>query len=215
MPNQEQEQEQEQNKDMSGKNPDAPPPETDVGDMHERREKRRGEAADEKCGRWLFGLVKDVNPDAKPPNIGVWGNDIRLMRERDGRTHEQICDLFQWVMADPFWCANVLCPAKLREKWDQLTMQRLRPAKQAAANWWATEQASIDKGAEYGLKPRNGEKLPAFQERVRAAIDGKPAAVAAPPPAVAPAAEPKRSKPEGMAPLRTLVGPVPKAVVPE
>jgi len=98
----------------------------------ERREKRRGTADDEKCARWLFGRVLANNSSAKPPNFGTWADDVRLMRERDGRKHAEICELFQWAQADSFWQSNILSPAKLRQKWDQLTMRRAAPAGKGA-----------------------------------------------------------------------------------
>jgi hypothetical protein len=46
------------------------------------------------------------------------------MRERDNRTHREMCELFQWAMNDSFWRSNILSPAKLRAKWDQLSIKR-------------------------------------------------------------------------------------------
>ncbi|WP_046099015.1 helix-turn-helix domain-containing protein, partial [Avibacterium paragallinarum] len=68
------------------------------------------------AGQWIFGLVKKLNPSVKAPSFDSWANEIRLMRERDGRTHREICELFQWANQDSFWKANILSPAKLREK---------------------------------------------------------------------------------------------------
>ncbi|MFZ7198509.1 replication protein [Avibacterium avium] len=76
------------------------------------------------AGQWIFGLVKKLNPSVKAPSFDSWANEIRLMRERDGRTHREICELFQWANQDSFWKANILSPAKLREKWDQLTVKK-------------------------------------------------------------------------------------------
>jgi hypothetical protein len=98
----------------------------------ERREKRRPSADDETCARYCFGLVKRLNDSAKPPNFVTWGNDVRLMVEKDKRTHREICELFLWANGDTFWQSNILSPAKLREKWDQLTMKRGTPQKGAA-----------------------------------------------------------------------------------
>jgi hypothetical protein len=97
-----------------------------VEESKERREKRRATEADEKCARWCFGLILDNNPTAKAPNFQSWAEDVRLMRERDHRKLPDVCELFRWAQADDFWCGNILSPAKLREKWDQLTIQRQR-----------------------------------------------------------------------------------------
>lgn len=73
---------------------------------------------------WIFDLIKNLSPNVKTPAFESWANEIRLMRERDGRTHKDICELFRWANQDSFWAANILSPSKLREKWDQLEIKR-------------------------------------------------------------------------------------------
>lgn len=82
----------------------------------------------------MFDLVRKVNTTAREPNWDTWANDVRLMREIDGRTHAGICELFLWAKKDSFWCANIQSPSKLREKWDTLTVRSGRggPAPAAA-----------------------------------------------------------------------------------
>ncbi|QWL64866.1 hypothetical protein [Aeromonas jandaei] len=84
-----------------------------------------GTAEDLKTAQWMFARVQRINPTALEPNWPQWANVIRLMRELDQRSHSDICELYDWVSRDPFWCANVLSPQKLRQKWDQLTAKRL------------------------------------------------------------------------------------------
>ena len=79
---------------------------------------------DLKAAHWIFGLIKNLNPSCRTPIFESWANDIRLMRERDGRELREICELFKWANQDAFWRANILSPAKLREKWDQLAIKR-------------------------------------------------------------------------------------------
>lgn len=88
---------------------------------------------DQDAARWLLKAQQKVTPKMKPPNLGKWADHIRLMREVDGRTHREICELFQWAKADVFWSPNCQCPAKLREKWDQLAEKRLRSVPAAPA----------------------------------------------------------------------------------
>ncbi|EKK90965.1 putative replication protein O [Escherichia coli 10.0821] len=38
-------------------------------------------------------MVKTIAPSARKPNFAGWANDIRLMRERDGRNHRDMCVL--------------------------------------------------------------------------------------------------------------------------
>ncbi|HED6239421.1 TPA: replication protein [Enterobacter sichuanensis] len=83
-----------------------------------------GNSEDLRCAEWLFTMVKNISPSAKKPNYAAWANDIRLMRERDDRTHYEIAALFKWACNDKFWKGNVLCPATLRDKWTQLDIKR-------------------------------------------------------------------------------------------
>ncbi|WP_379971551.1 helix-turn-helix domain-containing protein [Edwardsiella ictaluri] len=85
------------------------------------------------CAEWIWGRILRLHEQAaeydgemvrpKAPNWIAWANEVRLMCELDGRTHRQICELFGRVNRDPFWCRNVLSPAKLREKWDELVIR--------------------------------------------------------------------------------------------
>ncbi len=85
-----------------------------------------GTADDLKAARWIFDKALTVNASLSEPNWVEWANAIRLMRLQDKRTHYEICELFKWANEDGFWQGNILCPSKLRKKWDQLTTQRLR-----------------------------------------------------------------------------------------
>lgn len=72
---------------------------------------------------WLWAQILVMQPDRKAPDLGKWADTIRLMRERDGRTQDQIRDLFHRVQADRFWRLNILSPDKLRAKWDDLALK--------------------------------------------------------------------------------------------
>ena len=85
-----------------------------------------GNSEDLRCAEWLFTMVQSISPSAKKPNYAAWANDIRLMRERDDRTHYEIAALFKWACNDKFWKGNVLCPATLRDKWTQLDIKRTK-----------------------------------------------------------------------------------------
>lgn len=99
-----------------------------VGASDEKPRKHHGSEEDQKAARWMFDLVRKVNATAREPKWDAWANDVRLMREIDGRTHHDICELFRWAKGDGFWCANIQSPGKLREKWDVLVERRARPA---------------------------------------------------------------------------------------
>ncbi len=85
--------------------------------------KKWGEEIDHELAEFMHATVTADLTNPKKPNLTAWANDIRLMRTRDGRTVEQIRFLIKWVSKDSFWKTNVLCPSKLREKWDQLELK--------------------------------------------------------------------------------------------
>lgn len=71
----------------------------------------------------FFQLIKTNNPDHKQPNLQKWSDEIRKMIEIDKRTPEQIKYLMTWVQNNEFEMANVLSPAKLRKRFDDLVMK--------------------------------------------------------------------------------------------
>lgn len=87
-----------------------------------------GTCDDLMTAQWMFRRVQLITPTAIEPNWAQWANVIRLMRELDQRSHRDICELYDWVSRDAFWCANVLSPQKLRQKWDQLQAKRGNPS---------------------------------------------------------------------------------------
>lgn len=90
-----------------------------------------GTAADQQCAEWILALLEKVKPFPKKPVLAAWANDVRLMRDLDGRSHREICELCLWASKDAFWHTNILSPAKLRAKWDTLSLQRQRNPGQA------------------------------------------------------------------------------------
>ncbi|MHA1091165.1 replication protein [Enterobacter ludwigii] len=83
-----------------------------------------GSAEDLKTAQWISTRVKLINPACKAPDITSWSNTVRLMRQIDNRSHQEICALYDWASKHHFWQANVLSPESLRKQWDKLTMQR-------------------------------------------------------------------------------------------
>ncbi|MED1565767.1 hypothetical protein [Bacillus paramycoides] len=81
------------------------------------------ETCDTNAAKYLFEKIKENNLKQKQPNFDSWANEFRLMREKDNRELQEIKDVIDWCQADPFWQGNILSPKKLREKFDQLTIQ--------------------------------------------------------------------------------------------
>ncbi|HDR3896520.1 phage replisome organizer N-terminal domain-containing protein [Bacillus cereus group sp. MYBK234-1] len=89
----------------------------------EKPSRHKFETCDTNGAKYLFERIKGNNPKQKEPNFDSWANDFRLMREKDNRELKEIKDVIDWCQADPFWQGNILSPKKLREKFDQLTIQ--------------------------------------------------------------------------------------------
>jgi hypothetical protein len=83
---------------------------------------------DLELSKLLLELIIKNNPTFKEPNLDGWANHIRLMREQDNRTEQQIEFLIKWCQKDTFWQANILSTKKLREKFDTLVAQVKRSA---------------------------------------------------------------------------------------
>lgn len=104
-----------------------------------REEKRRDistprfTSEDKEVAEWMWKLILEMQPDRKPKagQEENWPNTIRLLREKDQRTHDEIRDLFKRANSDPFWRTNILSPRKLREKWDDLSL-KLKPSTKPA-----------------------------------------------------------------------------------
>jgi len=90
------------------------------------RPKLRFDEEDMGVARWMFDRIRELQPSRKEPDFEKWAHTLRLMREQDGRTHEDIRDLFERANRDSFWQTNILCPEKLREKWDDLDLKLRR-----------------------------------------------------------------------------------------
>ena len=97
---------------------------SDVGGQGSKPEGKVADPEDLRLAEWMFGLVLQLQPKHKPPNWAKWANEIRLMQQRDSRSRREIAALFRWANEHSFWRSNILSPAKLREKWDQLEIRR-------------------------------------------------------------------------------------------
>jgi hypothetical protein len=66
------------------------------------------------------------NGSKRPTITKKWRDAARLMLDKDDRTEEQVHAAIDWCQSDEFWRANVLSMPKLREKYDQLSLQAQR-----------------------------------------------------------------------------------------
>lgn len=96
-----------------------------------------GTVDDLTCANWFrdtrakaFKYRGLTAPKHTPQEHTRWSNEIRLMRERDSRSHLEICELFAFVCSHQRELEFCQSPAKLRSQWDTLQLKRAN-AKQA------------------------------------------------------------------------------------
>lgn len=90
---------------------------------------------DMELSQLLLDLIRGNTPTFKEPNLDKWAENIRLMREMDSRTEEQIRFVLNWCQKDNFWAANILSTAKLRDKFDTLVAQIKRSKNNNQPKW--------------------------------------------------------------------------------
>lgn len=96
-----------------------------------RGTKVHGSADDYAMAARMLAKVREVAPSAKENNDG-WANAIRLMREQDGHSHDEVWALFEFANGDRVprgagafcWAGVILSPANLRAHWARIDAQR-------------------------------------------------------------------------------------------
>lgn len=83
----------------------------------------------------------EANGAKRPPVTDRWRQACRLMLDTDHRTPDQVRAAIDWCQDDEFWRANILSMPKLREKYDQLSLQARRGQSQPRA---PTTQTRVD-----------------------------------------------------------------------
>ncbi len=76
----------------------------------------------------LFKIEESIDGFKQPNKAAFkkWSNDIDLAIRIDGRSKKQLIDVIDWIHNEEgsFWMSNILSGKKLREKFDQLNIQR-------------------------------------------------------------------------------------------
>lgn len=76
-----------------------------------------------RLAKYLFELIRKNNPTHKEPNLQTWAKHIDYMIRIDKRKVEDIEAMIYWCQHHKFWHTCVLSTGKLREKYDQLSIQ--------------------------------------------------------------------------------------------
>jgi hypothetical protein len=61
-----------------------------------------------------------LSPAEKDAKVVAWTKHVRLMREQDGHTEQEIGAVIDWCQSDSFWRNQILSTENLRDKWNQL-----------------------------------------------------------------------------------------------
>lgn len=85
------------------------------------------DAGDRELAEHLWRSIRALQPDRKPPDLEAWADEIRIARERDGRTLDELRKVFDAANADTFWQRNILSPGTLRKRFDDLKLKLLSP----------------------------------------------------------------------------------------
>lgn len=88
-----------------------------------KRSKYKFDDKDLATAEWMHGRVRTIDPTKEKCNVESWANTIRLMREIDGHTIEDICKVFDFSNKHHFWHKNVLSPDKLRKQYGRLMIE--------------------------------------------------------------------------------------------
>ena len=91
---------------------------------------------DMKCAEYIYKSIQHLDQSFEKSNLDSWANDIRLMCERDKRTHKEICDVFKWANNDDFWKTNILSPATLRKQFTKLKTKMVNPSSGGSKPEW-------------------------------------------------------------------------------
>jgi hypothetical protein len=69
---------------------------------------------------WFYEKVLMVAPHTKKPNLKSWSNQVRLMREVDKISYQDMSDVFVWANQHDFWNTNILSIGTFRAKFSKL-----------------------------------------------------------------------------------------------
>lgn len=95
-------------------------PNTNTHTSSKKKPSPKFSTEDLRLADWFFQSLLAVDKQFKKPNLEKWADDIRLMRQCDGRDHKTMAAVWKFARGDPFWQANVLCPKTLRKQFDRL-----------------------------------------------------------------------------------------------
>jgi hypothetical protein len=113
--------------DIPGHAADSPRlPPADKIRLDKNKEKSENKFSDDdlKLSQLIYSKIKSLDSKVKKPNFNKWADTIRLLREVDNRSQQEIQDTFIWANESEFWRSNILSPSSLRKNFTKLDIQR-------------------------------------------------------------------------------------------
>lgn len=102
----------------------------------------------------LRQLATDRNPKFKVKSPSRWLTDMRLLRERDGNSAQEIEQAIRWVFQDDFWGGVIQSPGNLREHfpkiWDRMGRGQVVPIRDERQQRRERRLAALDSFAQGG-----------------------------------------------------------------
>ncbi len=84
----------------------------------------------EQISDFLLFKIKSVKPNYREPNMTIWAKDIDKALRIDKRTAQELNGCIRWIYEakeGAFWIPNIMSGKKLREKFDTIEMQMMKP----------------------------------------------------------------------------------------
>jgi hypothetical protein len=82
-----------------------------------------------RCRRHLVAKLLALSPThrvSRKTSFVAWDLDFDRLRRIDQRTEAEVIAMIDWALDHEFWCSVIQSPKNLREKWDQMELQRRR-----------------------------------------------------------------------------------------
>ena len=111
-------------------------PQAESDDTHTatRRKKPKYDAVDMELAQYLLAGIRLHHETYKQPDLAKWADNVRMMRERDGREVESIRNVItaihyphKWNLPRSFdaefWRPNIRSTDKLRKQYDTIALQ--------------------------------------------------------------------------------------------
>ncbi len=77
----------------------------------------------------LLLKIRENLPRYKMPDLQKWSTIMDYIIRLDEHPPDEVREVILFSQADPFWCANILSPRNLRDKYDNLNLKRINKNK--------------------------------------------------------------------------------------